>query len=255
MAKYIEVKNNNGTITIDDTYARLVKTRTVTIDSGRTVFPEQDRYFISGYVDNKYILGSACVHYLNLQSNESFVAIRAKNAHTNVAVLGGFISAKRYQVTLMGSVTNTNTYESDYLLDVYGTVPSSGGTNSGLEVFNSSGTKIFDSDFYTMDVSGVYNVYSKGYENFPDAPNTYSIGSYGIENRAVAINSCINKPCHHPRSSAVLVVALYGVVFGSTIHLEKRVCEYTNYLYSGGGTTPHGYSHSGSGVVLNTENI
>lgn len=255
MAKYIEVKNNNGTITIDDTYARLAVTRTVSITASRTVFPAQDHYYIDGYVNDAYIIGSQCKQQFTLNSNEYMVAIRAERQRTNVAVLGGFVSSKVYQVSLFGSVANTNTYESDFLLDIYGTVPGSGGTSSGLEVFNASGNKIFDSDFYTMDVSGVYNIYSKSYDNFPDAANTYNIGSYSIENSAVVINSCINKPCHHPRTSSVLVVALYGVVFGSTIHLEKRVCEYTNFLYNGGGATPHGYSHSGSGVVLNTENI
>lgn len=255
MAKYVEVVNTNGTVTIDDSYARLVKTRTVSITAGRTNFPSQDYYYIKGYVDNKYILGSCCVQRFDLNSNEVMVAIRAKKQHANVIVMGGFVSSKRYQVSLFGNVSDTNTYQGDYLLDIYGTVPSSGGTNSGLEIFNASGTKIFDSDYYCMDVAGAYSVLSKGYENFTDAPNSYNIGSYGIDNRAVIINSCINKPCHHPKTASFVIVALYGVVFGSTIHLEKRVCEYINYLYSGGGDTPHGYSHSCTGVVLNTKNI
>lgn len=257
MANYVEVKNNNGTITIDDTHPRLVKTRTVSITASPTVYPSQDYYYIKGYIDNKYILGSSCVQQISLNSNEMMVAVKAKKQHTNVAILGGFVSSKKYQVTLLGSVADTNTYKGDYLLDIYGTVPSSGGTNSGLEIFNASGTKIFDSDFYTMDVSGAYSVLSKNYETFVDAQASYSMGGYSIDNRAVVINSSINKPCYHQKMQQLgpWIVALYGVVFGSSIYLEKRICGYTTWLNSGGGTTPHGMSHSGTGIILNTKNI
>ena len=256
MANYVEVKNNNGTVTIDDTHPRLVKTRTVSITANRTIVPAADYYYIKGYIDNKYILGSYCIQRVNLNSNEHIVAIRPKKRHDNVAVLGGFISASRYQVTLMGSVANTNTYESDYLLDIYGTVPSSGGTSSGLEVFNSSGTKIFDSDYYTMDVVGTFSVVNKKFEVFTEANTSYSMGGHSIDNRAVVINSCINSVYVHPRAASMpWGTLLYGVVFGSTIHLEMRLNQYMEWLADGGGVTPHGYSHSSSGIILNTKNI
>lgn len=256
MAKYVEVVNNSGTVTIDDTHPRLVKTRTVSITAGRTIVPAADYYYIKGYIDNKYILGSYCIQRVNLNSNEKIVAVRAKKAHDNVAVLGGFISSSKYQVTLCGSVANTNTYENDYLLDIYGTVPSSGGTNSGLEIFNASGTKIFDSDFYTMDVVGTFSVVNKDYKVFTNATTSYSMGGHSVSNRAVAINSCINSVYLHPKTQGTpWGTLLYGVVFGSTIHLELRLNEYMTWLTDGGGTTPHGYSCSSSGVILNTKNI
>ena len=256
MAKYVEVKNNNGTITIDDTYARLVKTRTISITAGTGVCPEADYYYIKGYVSDQYIMGSYCVQEVNLNSNEVLVAIRAKKQHANVAVLGGFISSKKYLVTLLGNVANTNVYKSDFLIDVYGSVPSSGGTRSGLEVFNASGTKIFDSDFYCMDVIGNYSYFNKGIRSFVDEPDAKYLSGYSIDDCAVVINSCINKYARHPRAAYTsLINVLYGVVFGTSIHLEKRVNEYISFLYDGGNIVPHGFSHSSTGVILSTNNI
>ena len=265
MANYAEVINNNGRVTLDDTHPRLVKTRTLSITAGRTVYPSSDYSDISGYIDNKYILGSYCRQQFDLYSNEFMVSVRAKRQHANVAVLGGFISSKKYQVTLLGSVADTNTYQSDYSIDIYGTVPSSGGTNSGLEIFNASGTKIFDSDFYTLDVSGTYSVYSDCVddttgilEKFGDAQTSFSIGGYSTGNRAVVINSSINKVARHQDSMRYtynLYDILYGVVFGSTIFLEKRVSNHIEFFHDGGGIPPHGYSHTASGIILNTTNI
>lgn len=255
MAKYVEVKNNNGTITIDDTYARLVKTRTVSITASAAVCPEEDYYYVKGYVSDQYIMGSYCVQEVNLNSNEVMVAVRAKAQHANVAVLGGFISSKKYMVTLLGNVANTNVYKSNFLLDVYGTVPSSGGTRSGLEIFNAGGTKIFDSDFYSMNVAGNYNIFNKGIRSFVDEQNIYYLSGYSVDDCAVVINSCINKYARHPRAASGLVDVLYGVVFGTSIHIEKRVNQYLSFLYDGGNVVPHGFSHSCSGVILNTNNI
>ena len=107
MANYAEVINNNGRVTIDDTHPRLVKTRTISISpSTITICPEADYYYLKGYIDNKYILGSYCVQRINLNSNEVMVAVRAKSKHDNVAVLGGFLSSNQYQVTLLGTVAN-----------------------------------------------------------------------------------------------------------------------------------------------------
>lgn len=94
MAKYVEVVNTNGTVTIDDLYARLVKTRTVSITAGRTNLPAPDYYYIKGYVNDQYIMGSYCTQKINLNSNEVMVAVRAKKQHANVIVLGGFVSSK-----------------------------------------------------------------------------------------------------------------------------------------------------------------
>lgn len=258
MANYAEVINNNGSVTIDDTTARLVKTRTVSITASATTVPDADLYWIqSGDVDNKYVLKTYCHQRISLNSNEKIVAIRAKAQHDNVAVLGGFVSATQYQVTLMGTRTNTNLYQSDYLVDIYGNVPSSGGTNSGLEIFNASGTKIFDSDFYAMDVSSVFNVFDKQLQDFKESATSYSMGGYSIDGHAVVINTCINKPAFHPRIHQMgpAFSVVYGAVFGSSIYLEKRVSEYITFLWQGGDVTPHGYSHSSSGIILNTKNI
>lgn len=255
MANYVEVKNNNGTVTIDDTHPRLVKTRTVTLNTNYHVAPEADRYAIRGYISDAYLIGGYSTQDITLNSNEKFVAIRAKRTRENVIVLGGFTSSNKYQISLFADNVDNNPHAGDFLVDIYGTVPSSGGTSSGLEVFNASGTKIFDSDYYTMDVAGTYNVFSKGYELFTEAPNSYSMGGHSISNRAVAINTSIIKPLHHMKSGIIMVIGVYGVVFGSTIHLEKRVCNYIEFLYSGGEWTPHGYSHSCSGIILNTKNI
>ena len=263
MAKYAEVINDNGTVSIDDTYARLVKTRTVSITADTIVVPESNYRDIKGYIDDKYILGSLCGQEFDLNSNEFIVAVRAKKQHANVAVMGGFTSAKKYQVSLYASLADTNTYKSDYLIDIYGTVPSSGGTNSGLEIFNTSGTKIFDSDFYTFDVSNTYSIYSSTLNpsgqviKFGDAQTSFLIGGYSTQNHAVAINTSINKIAKHQDKQAkyqyYMAVVMYGVVFGSTIFLEKRVSPYIQFFHAEG--TPHGYSHSASGLILNTKNI
>lgn len=263
MANYAEVINNNGRVTLDDSVARLAKTRTLSITAARYTIPSEDLRQILGYIENQYILDGYCIQQFDLSSNEVMVAVRAKRQHANVVVLGGFVSSKKYQVTLFGNVTDNNVYKEDYLIDIYGYVPSSGGTNSGLEIFNASGTKIFDSDFYTLDVSGTYSVFSNCSSGgvlmrFDESPTSYSIGGFSIENRAVAINSSVNKVARHKDSlhyDGLLYDVLYGVVFGSTIFLEKRVSIYTGFMNHGGGATPHGYSHAGSGIILNTTNI
>lgn len=255
MANYVEVKNNNGTVTIDDTHPRMVKTRTITLATGYTELDEAYRWGIRGYVSNDYLLAAYSTFDISLNSNEKFVAIRAKRQRTNVAVFGGFVSSNKYHISLLSSVTNKNTYAGDFLVDIYGTVPSSGGTSSGLEVFNSSGTKIFDSDYYTMDVVGTYSVVNKEIEEFTSAKTSYSMGGHSIDNRAVVINSCINKIYRHPKEwGTPWASMLYGVVFGSTIHLEMRLLN--GWLIGqGGGITPHGLSYACSGIILNTKNI
>lgn len=262
MARYAEVINNNGRVTIDDSVARLAKTRTLSITAERYTCPAEDYRFIVGYIENQYILDGYCIQQFDLNSNEIMVSVRAKRQHANVVVLGGFVSSKKYQVTLFGNVADNNVYKEDYLIDIYGYVPSSGGTNSGLEIFNASGTKIFDSDFYTLDVSGTYSVFSNCSSGgvlmrFDESPETYHIGSYETVNHSVVINSSVNKIARHKdaRHDYELYDVLYGVVFGTGMYLEKRVSIYTGFMNHGGGATPHGYSHAGSGIILNTKNI
>ena len=166
MANYAEVINNNGRVTIDDTHPRMVKTRTTTLTPGYIELEEAYRYGLRGYISDDYLFGAYSRYEISLNGNEKFVSIRAKRQRANVAVFGGFTSSNIYQISLISNTTDKNTYAEDFLVDVYGTVPGSGGTNSGLEIFNASGTKIFDSDYYTMDVVGTYSVVNKNIELF-----------------------------------------------------------------------------------------
>ena len=256
MANYVQVINNNGTITIDDTTARLVKTRTLTFhDDAPYYLTSQDVYYIRGYIANQYILGGYATQHVTLQSNEKIVAVRASNKHENVAVLGGFVSPTDYMITLQSNYANNNLYMSDFLIDVYGTVPSTELASLGFEVFNENQVKIFDSNYYYMDVASTFSVVNDSIVAFTEQPNIYDIGSYERSKCAVAISSCLNIVNVHPRTRIPSGSTQYGVVFGEGIKLEKRVNSYLQVVYSGGTWIPQSYSSLGSGIILNTENI
>ena len=256
MAKYVQVTNNNGTITIDDTTARLVKTRTLTFqDASPKTVPSADVYYTRGYISDQYILGAYARQHVTLQSNEKIVAVRALNKHENVAVLGGFVSPTDYMITLMSNWSNKNLYMDNFLIDVYGTVPSTELESLGLEVFNENQVKIFDSSYYYMDVASVFSVVNDSIQSFVDEPNAYDIGSYERNKCGIAFSSCLNIVNVHPRTRVPHGSTQYGVVFGDGIKLEKRVNEYINFVYTGGTYTPQSYSSLGSGLILNTENI
>ena len=257
MANYVQVINNNGTVTIDDTTARLVKTRTITFsdDDVPAYVPSGDLYYIRGYISDQYILGGYATKHITLQSNEKIVAVRALNKHENVSVLGGFVSPTVYMIVLQSSFANTNLYMSDYRFDVYGTVPSTELASLGFEVFNESGVKIFDSNYYYMDVSSTFSVVNDSIVAYTEQPNTYDIGSYDRSKCGVALSSCLNILHVYPRYRSPAGSTQYGVVFGDGIKLERRVNPYIQFVYSGGTWTPQSYSSLGSGIILNTENI
>lgn len=260
MTKYIEVTNNNGTVSIDDTTARLVKTKTITFNDDAPFYvPSQDVYYLRGYISDKYIMGALATMYVDLSSNESLVAIRALNKRENVAVLGGFISPKRYMIVLMSSWENNNLYMNDFAIDVYGTVPNTEIGNVGMEIFDANGNKIFDSNYYAMDVVNTYSIINtKDIKTFTDEPDTYEIGGYSRSNYAIIMSSCINKVILHARRtqfSGPIGSIQYGAVFGDSIRLEKRINEYLSFVYSGGTWTPQSYSVNSSGIILNTQNI
>ena len=162
MTKYIEVTNNNGTVSIDDTTARLVKTQTIQFyDDEPYYIPTQDVYYIRGYISDQYILGAYARMYVDLGNNESIVSVRSLNKRENVAVLGGFVAPKRYMITLMSNWIDQNPHMNDFVIDVYGTVPSAEKESVGLEIFDENGNKIFDSNYYAMDVVNTYSIINK----------------------------------------------------------------------------------------------
>lgn len=258
MSKYIEVTNNNGIITVDDTTARLVKTRTIPFYcEAPVVIPYQDTYWVRNYIPDQYVLYGYATQHINLESNECLVALRATAKRENVAALGGFVSPTTYMITLMANMTDSDTHMSDFLIDVYGTVPQTEVANTGLEVFDANGVKIFDSNYYYMDVDGTFSILNTGINRFTEELNTYNIGGYGRENYAIAMGSCINKlAIGYMNGQYVPYFSVqYGVVFGDTIYLEKRVSQYYQFVYNGGTWTPQSYSVNSSGIILNTANI
>lgn len=256
MATYAQVINNNGTVSIDDTTARLVKTRSVPLSGGYTALDQAYYYMFDASSD--FVLGSYSVFSITLKSNESLVAVRALKDHANVMVLGSFVSAKTYKIYLWGSRTDLNTYASDFVVDVYGTVPSENISKSGLKIYNDSGVKIFDSDYYYLDVAGIYdsvNAFTDGRVHyFNDFDDTVSIGGYTRKEHAVIINSAAKSVCMATTMNIMLVFMSYGVVFNNnSIYLKKMGTGAV--IYSDDDISPYGMTGLNSGIIINTQNI
>lgn len=254
MATYAEVINNNGKVVIDDSTARLCRTRTLSLTPGYTTWGSYYYDKLTDIPDNA--INGLSVFNVQLASHERFVAIRAKTGHDNVAVMAEWIDSTHINVYLVGCLNNPNTYADDYLIDVYGSDPNRS-YNNGLQIFNSSATKIFDSNEYIMSVAGTYNnnvTYLLAKKLQTEFPKTISIGSGPSTGKnSIAIGSCGRVLGRSTSESYGIYQGYYGVTFGSneTISLKLRCSVYTQL--SGG--LPTVFTGTNSGIILNHENI
>ena len=258
MATYAEVINDNGIVSVDDTVARLAKTRTITLTGGYSTL--QDSYFYF-FDKNQYLVNGYSVFTINLTENEQFVSVRALNGgHSNVIVSGEFVDAKTYKLYLCGNYQDPNTYASDYVVDIYGTELQTNSEKCGLQLFNETGDKIFDSNYYYMDVINFYNLNFNGIlvnghyaANFNEIQATVDIGNFDVANHAVAINGCPSFIVHD-LNAYDYAVCFFGVCFtNNQIYLEKRGCRYDAELNGTVKCSDMGFA--ASGIILNTQNI
>ena len=255
MATYAEVINNSGKVVIDDTTSRLCRTRTLQLAAGYNTWEYANIYGIN--MDD-YAMNGFSAYDITLNSNEKFIAIRAKTGHDNVAVFVSGMSSSRFRVYLIGTWNNPNTYASDYLVDVYGSDPNRS-YNNGLQIFNSSANKIFDSNEFHMDVVGTYSYDTSSLSIKTlqtELPKTISIGSgISVQNNSVAIGGNTRLFVRSGSSPNPTYQALYGVNFGSNgvIRLVLR-CSVL-FLTGKSNFAPPTFAAHNMGVFLNHQNL
>ena len=255
MATYAQVINNNGTVTIDDSIARLVKTRSVSLTTSETTTEWPQNHF---GIEDQYAIGRISRTQVTLASNEKLVAIRAKAAHNNVAFFSRRSGSSTVYVYAISNLVDRNLHRTDYTLDVYGYVPTTGASSgSGMQIFNAAGDQIFNSNYYGMDVKKTYY-----YDHSPFDPASYGearvvIGGYSYEDTSVVINNNARAICL--RSLFVSTYG-YGLVFStSSLRLEHRigVGESGENMpsYSSMTLWPAGISMQSNMLLLDSQNI
>ena len=253
MATYAEVINNNGKVVIDDSTARLCRTRTLSLTAGYATWSSTE--IVSDIPE--YAMNGFSVFIVQLESYERFIAVRAKAGHDNVVIMAEWIDGSHIRVYLIGCINNPNTYANDYLIDVYGYCQSNSSYKSGLQIFNASSVKIFDSNEFYMNVAGTYSnnvTYLLAKKLQTDFPGSISIGSgISLNTNSVVIGTCSRVLAHSTKDMAAICQGYYGVNFGSngTINLKMRC---SGYLQKA-DAFPSVFSGANSGIILNHENI
>lgn len=255
MATYAEVINDSGKVVIDDTTARLCRTRTLQLAAGYSTWSNS---YISGVNMNDYAINGFSVYDVNLNSNEKFIAIRAKTGHDNVAAFVSGVSSSRFRLYLLGTWNTPNTYASDYLVDVYGYDPNRS-YSSGLQIFNASSSKIFDSNEFHMGVVGTYNYDTSSLSLKTlqtDFPKTIAIGSgMSVQNNSVVISSNSRLFARTSSSPNPAWQGLYGVNFGSN-GVIRLILRCSGLFLSGAAQwVPPTFAAHNMGVFLNHQNL
>ena len=254
MATYAEVVNNNGKIVIDDTTGRLCRTRTLHLAAG---YGTWEYAYIYGINMDDYAINGFSIYDVQLNSNEKFIAVRAKQGHDNVAVFVSAMSGNLFRVYLIGTWSDPNTHADDYLIDVYGTDPNRS-YNSGLQIFNASANKIFDSNEYFMNVVGTYSYDTSSLSIKTlqtELPKTLSIGSgMSVEYNSVVIGGNTRLFARSGSRPEPNYQSLYGVNFGSN-GVIKLIMRCSTLILSWPGRLPPTFSACNMGVFLNHENM
>lgn len=262
MATYAQVVNDNGTISIDDTTARLIKTRTVNLTTSETEPTWPSSHF---GIANQYAVGKISRTKVTLQDNEKLVAIRATKPHNNVAFFGRRTGSNIAYIYAVSNLANKNLYRADYKLDVYGYVPTTSSSHgAGLQIYNASGNLIFDSNYHIMNVNADYkHDHSTNYSATDFGPHKVNISGYSYEDNSVVINSSMSAICLQSDAAGIIYCTYgYGFVFSEStgaIYLEHRIGvgdRGTNMpSYNSISLWPAGVCLQTSALFLNSKNI
>lgn len=254
MATYAEVINDSGKISIDDSTSRLCRKRTLALSPG--YYDWGQSYAITNMPD--YTAYSFSVYDVTLDSDELFIAVRAKAGHDNVSVFASGISAGLFRVYLLGTLNTPDTHAGDYLIDTYGYTPNRS-YNSGLQIFNSASTKIFDSNEFYMGVAGNYKNDSTNllWQSIQSGfPTSISIGSgLSLQNNSIVIGSNARVFARdHRYSTPAPCQGLYGIRFSSSGAIDL-VLRCSTLTWSDKDWLPPNVTGLNTGIIMNHSNI
>ena len=258
MAKFVEVINDSGVVSVDDTMERMHLVRSVELtDIGVT-------YDVSPYTSNPgeaEMIRRIRTRVITLGNNEEFFAIRAKGNRPKVGFACGFKGGNvvnLYEYINNGGSVND---ESNFVLDFYG-VGQTRVNNVGLQAFDENGGLVFSSSEYYENVKGTYNSaiddggQTRVLDNPTYWPHSISLGGFSPVSSAVIINSC-----KHSHATDALADTLYVVVFDGDIHLERRYLwsldySHVNYSIVNAGLMYYPpYSMVNSGIIISADGI
>lgn len=265
MAKYIEIINDSGTVSVDDTQPRLSLIRSVRLNT--IGYDNSGNYSWS----SEYSWGYDQYRTINwkrfpisLNSNEKMFSVRALQNNPHIGFTRLASGSSLSYLYAYENVYNQIDY-SNYVIDFYGYDSTKTGV-LGVQVFdpNDNEKLIFNSNKYYFDIKGQYNIQLQDgtasiFADRPDIfPRTINIGGYSRNDSAVVINNGSYSFCKY-FSFAYPYDIVYTVVFDSTIRLEPRIAFWVNEWSTFTNESNHlaypNFSRVSSGVILDTTNI
>ncbi len=168
------------------------------------------------------------------------------------------VNASKYRLYFIANAADANTHAEDFLVDIYGTDPGRE-YSCGMQLFNEDGAKIFDSNEYYMDVSGIYgraigrnsgfviNTYGGSLADF--SPTISIKSGLSATNNSIVMGSCARIFAFSLRSVMVMCQVNYGLCFETNggINLKLRCAR----LYDGGWGNPCAFTDYYAGIILN----
>ena len=266
MAKYIEVINDKNVVSVDDTQPRLsllrsAKLNTIEVDKyGRYNWGSEYEFGNNQYrtqIFYRFPIGLGAAKMFSLRALES-------NPHVGFAICS-VGNSLFYLYAYLNMNYSDNTFDSNYIIDFYG-YDAASKNPVGLEVFDASGNRVFNSNNYYLDVKGQYNIQhpdlwrSRFYSDTTKFPRKIEIGNYSRSNSAVVLNG---NPCgmtsYFNSGDLPPYDIVYTVVFNDTIYLEPRIAFWVNNWSTYTNPTGHiaypNFSRVSSGIILDTTNI
>lgn len=266
MAKYIEVKNNNNIVSVDDKQPRLSLIRSVNLE---TIGTDQSGTFawLSYGGQEQYCIRSFFRFPIGLGANEKMFSIRAlqDNPHVGFTRLASNDSVSYLYAYVNAYGTTDGSFDfSKYIIDFYGYDDTVTG-QTGLQVFDENGKIVFNSNKYYFDVKGLYNVqHADGTARiFVDSadifPRNINIGGHSRDKSAVVINCGGYNFCKFSSYYDTPYDVVFTVVFNGTIYLEPRIVFWVNDKSTYTNPSNHiafpNFARLSSGTIIDTTNI
>lgn len=259
MAKYVEVINDNGVVSVDDAIERVHRVRSTELADISVTYDVSPSTI---YSSEPLIIRRIRTRVITLGSNEEFFAIRAKDNRSKIGFACGFSGGDTvylYEYINNGGSIND---ESNFVLDFYG-VGQTVVNNVGLQAFDENGGLVFSSGECYENVKGTYNIalddgaQTRPLDDEKYWPDSISIGSFPATTSAVVISSC-----KHSHAADWLADTLHVVVFDGSVHLEKRYLimnlnfDHLNYSILNAGLKYYPpYSMVNSGIIISADGI
>lgn len=160
MATYFQAINDNGFIHIDDNTARFHKSRQGLISDCGTL--SYNNTFEPGGLNVSAHIQYVAVYDIPLESNEEFMTIKVNfNINESVGVYCCRWTTTAYRVYIYSAkysgVTATDATILSGITCYFWSNGSGSNDRYGLQIFNASGTQIFHSSDYMMDILSAYS--------------------------------------------------------------------------------------------------